>query len=887
MPINLIKKFHSLFGDKFLSQQESNAEDIEVALNKNEKYKNYHEKEQATSHTSNQILHTLSDGTTNKTSDELKYQRKQIEALVLGHNGDGVQELRASRTSMDAQNFDSLSSRLYHDFLTEKNNREKLRTELLSKIMRVVNVDDYGGDPTGQKDSTQAFADALADGNRMVTMSAGTYLTTGIKMPNNSRLVGQGADITIIKFMDNTPAENIGITNLKMSGYAKNISLENFSFNGNKFRQNKALKPAGGSRSSNIRLAGVTNGYVYNVKSYDALLHCIDVTYASDDYFYQGDGNRVPESLESKHVHIDNCEVYGCGDDGITTHHSRYLTITNCYAHTPTGGGNNNGIEIDDGSQFVFLSNNKTEGNFSGLEIKGHAAVSAARGVFVNGHVSIGDIRSYNIRHIGHHRPATDAKSKTAFDVSLNNCLALYPYYNGIYAGTSPRALLISAYRNVSVNNFTAIGDSRFAKLEGGKTDYTMPAIAVQFMAENVILNNINVTGFKDAGADIKFFGGANRGKRFVVNNVNIWNSSNKIGIASGGGIYDLKITNGNLTGNGPGNGIETYNNTTIISGVTADNYTNAAVIAKEKYNVVPTVVKGGFTGGSTGSAAVSPVSAVLASTGNSRAYDSRSYVIGSGYNSKAYGSRSGVISSLQSETTKGGHTQIVINSNRVKAPGNYHIVGGYSDKGEASTSNIKFDLSTYSGNLTLAGKITQNSADIAELFESQNGKAIELGTVVTLDGDKVRKAQPNDVPIGVISGTAALVANEKSYHHKDRFLKNEYGVTVTEHKQVSYLDDEGHEQFEWRDVPVENPDYDPSIEYMSRSERPEWNTVGLLGQIYTNVEKDVVAGDLVNGRAGIGYKDNVNGKGRVMKITTPYDDKKGFGIALVLWGVN
>ncbi|NJI03686.1 glycoside hydrolase family 55 protein, partial [Staphylococcus agnetis] len=307
MPINLIKKFHSLFGDKFLSQQESNAEDIEVALNKNEKYKNYHEKEQATSHTSNQILHTLSDGTTNKTSDELKYQRKQIEALVLGHNGDGVQELRASRTSMDAQNFDSLSSRLYHDFLTEKNNREKLRTELLSKIMRVVNVDDYGGDPTGQKDSTQAFADALADGNRMVTMSAGTYLTTGIKMPNNSRLVGQGADITIIKFMDNTPAENIGITNLKMSGYAKNISLENFSFNGNKFRQNKALKPAGGSRSSNIRLAGVTNGYVYNVKSYDALLHCIDVTYASDDYFYQGDGNRVPESLESKHVHIDNC----------------------------------------------------------------------------------------------------------------------------------------------------------------------------------------------------------------------------------------------------------------------------------------------------------------------------------------------------------------------------------------------------------------------------------------------------------------------------------------------------------------------------------------------------------------------------------------------------
>ncbi|MEJ7420143.1 hypothetical protein WL546_12900, partial [Staphylococcus warneri] len=85
-----------------------------------------------------------------------------------------------------------------------------------------------------------------------------------IKMPNNSRLVGQGKDITTIKFMDETPAENIGITNLKMSGGAENISLESFSFNGNKFRQNKTLKATGGSRSSNIRFAGVTNGYIYN-----------------------------------------------------------------------------------------------------------------------------------------------------------------------------------------------------------------------------------------------------------------------------------------------------------------------------------------------------------------------------------------------------------------------------------------------------------------------------------------------------------------------------------------------------------------------------------------------------------------------------------------------
>lgn len=885
---NLITKLHSYFSQKFVSQLENNFEQIKYWTNKSDDSFNEHLTTQKNAHTTDQIKHKTTKGEDVVLSNHENYQDELIEHLVLGHNGDGNNELKASHTSMDAQSFDSLHQRLYHDFLRESNAREELRADLTKKIQRIVNVDDFGGDPTGQKDSTKAFQDALGNGNVQVTMSGGTYLTTGIKMPNNSRLVGQGKDITTIKFMDSTPAENIGITNLRMSGHAENISLENFTFDGNKFRQNKSLKPTGGSRSSNIRFAGVTNGYIYNVKSHSALLHCIDVTYANDDYYYEGDGNRVPYALESKHIHIDNCETYACGDDSITTHHSRYITITNCYAHHPTiNGGNNNGIEIDDGSQFVFLSDNRTERNFGGVEIKAHATASAARCVFVNNHISIEDLRAYNIRHIGHHRSKTDAKSKTAYDVALNNCVALYPKYNGVYPGSTPRALLISAYRNVSVNNFTAIGDSDFGKLESGKIDTTMPVIAVQFMAENIILNNINITGFKNAGTDIKFFGGANRGKRFIVSNANIYNSSPKIGIASGGGIYDLKIINCNLKGTGTGNGIETYNNTTVISGVTADDYENAAVIAKEKYSVAPTVLKGGASIASTGGAGVANASAVIASTGGSKAYSNRSFVLGSGANSKSYGSRSGIINSLTSETDKSGHTQLIINSNRVKSPGNYHVVGGYGSKGGPSTSNIKFDLSTYSGNLTLAGQLKQDSADIAELFESQNGLAIDLGTIVTLDGDKIRKAQPSDEPIGVISGTAALVANEKTFHHKDRFLKNEYGVTITNRKQVEFVDDEGNVSFEWRDVPVENPDYDDSISYESRSERPEWNTVGLLGQIYTNIEKDVIPGDYINGRAGVGYKDNVNGKGRVMKITSEYTEERGCAIALVLWGAK
>nr|WP_259336011.1 peptidase G2 autoproteolytic cleavage domain-containing protein [Staphylococcus devriesei] len=877
---DLITKLHSSFGSKFAGQIQQNFETIKGWIGDLESNVNSHKTKDDKAHKSSQI--TYSDTTV---ESYLDYLNGKTTNLVLGHNGDGISELKASRTSIDGNNHDDLSNRLFYDFQKQKKSMDELRKEFELKLKRNVSVDDFGADPTGQQDSTKAFEQALGNGNVTVNMSAGTYLTTGIKMPNNSRLVGQGKEITTIKLMNSTPASNCGITNLKMSGMAKNISLENFTFDGNKFRQS-GLKPAGGSRSSNIRFAGVKGGYIYNVISHDALLHGIDVTYASDEYYYQGDGNRVPQSLESQYVHIDNCEVYAFGDDGITTHHSRNLTISNCYAHHPTiTGGNNNGIEIDDGSQFVFLSDNKTERNFGGLEIKAHATASAARCVFVNNHQSLEDLRSYNIRHIGHHRKKTDSLTKTADTVVLNNCIALYPKYNGVYPGETPRALVVSAFRNVTINNFTAIGDDDFGKLSGGKFDSTLPAIAIQFMSGNVILNNINIMDFKNAGSDIRIFGGDNRGYRQVISNFNILNSSKKVGIMGGAGVYELKITNGNIKGNGTGNAIETYNNTTEISGVSVDYYDYAAVIAGEKYKVAPTVFKGPFSASTTGSAAVADKSAVIASSGGSKAYSPRSFVIGSGVKSKAMGSRSGVINSLSSETDRHSHAQTIFNSRNVKSPGSYHTVSGYNDKGNPSTSNIKIDFNTLKGDLTLAGQLRQNNADIAEYFESQSGQAIELGMIVTLDGSKIRKAQPSDKPIGVISGTAALIANDKTYHHKSRYLQNEYGVTVTKRVQREFIDDDGNSQFEWRDVPIENPEYDETLDYVARSDRPEWNAVGLLGQIYTNVEQDVVAGDYINGKAGIGFKDNEKGIGRVMEITTPYTQERGYAIALVLWG--
>jgi len=862
-PIELGQKFRHMVMSNFKELQYYYGQVLDIV--KDHKTKDKH------AHNAKQIDYKLTN-----VHNELQYQDGRIETLVIGHNGDGVEEVKDSRTALDGTNQNLLSQRLKYDFEIIKNKMEENFDYLNKKIERIVNVNDYGADPTGKEDSTQAFKEALRGGNVHVHMTAGTYKVTGIKLPNNTLLSGEGKDITTIRFADETPAENIVVTNEDMSGQAHNIGIKDFTVNGNKWRQNKKFKAAGGSLSSNVRFAGVKHGFASNIKSVDALLHGFDVTYASDPYFYEGDGVRVNEELESKYIHIDNCEASGFGDDGITTHHSRYLLITNSYLHHATGGGNNNGIEIDDGSQHVMLNNNMTEMNYGGVEVKAHATTSAPSNILINNHMSIHDSRAYNLRHIGHHR-AGDVKSKTAHSLMLNNCTAIEPYDNKVYPNTSPRALVISAYRNVQINNFSAIGD--------GKYTSNQPVIVAQFMSENVMFNGLNITGFKNASADVKLYGGSNRGKKFTISNVNIWNSSANRGIAGGAGLYDIRIVNCNLQGQGTGNGIELYNHTAEIIGVHANSYANSAKIGANNYATVPTFLKGGLNGGTSGSSALSNRSAIFASTGGSFAHSARSWVAGSGANSQARGSRSAVLNSLESETSFGQYCQTILNSRGVKIRDNYMFAMGYGTDG-ARYENTKIQIKGTTGNIQTKGTVSsgQNFGDYAEYFESQSGQEIKNGYIVTLDGRYIRKANSNDTPIGVISGTAGVILGDQMFHHKDKYLKDEFGVTQTELQTKEWQDDEGNWYSEEIDVPIPNPEWEEyESEYVERSQRPEWNVVGLMGQVFTRIDSTVSVNDYIKPNKGVGTKDNNNGFYRVLEITTPYDNEKEYGVAVVL----
>src|SRR5699024_9392872 len=139
------------------------------------------------------------------------------------------------------------------------------------------------------------------------------------------------------------------------------------------------------------------------------------------------------------------------------------------------------------------------------------------------------------------------------------------------------------------------------------------------------------------------------------------------------------------------------YNHTAEIIGCHADNYKNPTVIGGKEYATVPTFLKGGFNGGTTGSSALSNRSAIFASTGGSFAHSARSWVAGSGANSHARGSRSAVLNSLESETSSGRYVQTIVNSRGVKTEDNYVFAMGYGTDG-AKYENTKFQIKGTSG---------------------------------------------------------------------------------------------------------------------------------------------------------------------------------------------
>jgi hypothetical protein len=419
-----------------------------------------------------------------------------------------------------------------------KPNLDEEYNKLQSKINREVNVADYGAAGDGVTDDTKAFNKAIGNGRVKVNVPEGVYITKGITLPSWTCLVGEGKGVTTIKLHNESPKGTRLVTNRNHRRGNRNILVEGMSLDWNVERIGSEPKTSTwGNHSSCLTYANVTYGWVKGVEAINPGLHCFDIS--STLYNYSGDGYRARGG--SKYIWLDNLNGYGFGDDGITTHHSENIFISNSHMCDPSGRAhkkgfsNSNGIEIDDGSQNVWLVNNSSARCFGGVEVKAHHNSSAGNNVQIIGHLSMNDNRSYNFRHIGHHK-STDPMSRTAKNIRATNLVAIVPIRTDLYTDSTPRGLVVSAFNNVVINNFTLIGDPKY--------DYTgNPVIAIQYRARNVVLQNISIRDFKKADDNIKIFGGINRADRIRIRNVTVQNSAPEV-VNQGLGIKDVSIDN-------------------------------------------------------------------------------------------------------------------------------------------------------------------------------------------------------------------------------------------------------------------------------------------------------------------------------------------------------
>lgn len=143
-------------------------------------------------------------------------------------------------------------------------------------------------------------------------------------------------------------------------------------------------------------------------------------------------------------------------------------------------------------------------------------------------------------------------------------------------------------------------------------------------------------------------------------------------------------------------------------------------------------------------------------------------------------------------------------------------------------------------GSLYIAGSYNTLGADYSEHEEWADGNPDNedrAGHFVTYVGNKIRYANSDDDYIlGVVSATPSLIGDSDIGYWRGRFETDVFGRVIYEKAEVvrHRVNDKGEDE-EYtviEDVPKIASDYDPTREYIPRSQRPEWSPVGTHGKL-------------------------------------------------------
>jgi len=169
-------------------------------------------------------------------------------------------------------------------------------------------------------------------------------------------------------------------------------------------------------------------------------------------------------------------------------------------------------------------------------------------------------------------------------------------------------------------------------------------------------------------------------------------------------------------------------------------------------------------------------------------------------------------------------------------------------------------------GALIIEGAITQNGADYAEYFEWADGNGSSedrIGISVKLDGAKIVPSTSSDntaTIIGVVSGNAGVLGDAAYIKWQGKFLKDDYGRVIREtYTNTEWTVEEFEHSYQTDYIPSDltvpsdavvvsrdnnnnlftrkkvNPNWDATATYIPRSERKEWDAIGIMGKLRIN----------------------------------------------------
>jgi hypothetical protein len=177
-------------------------------------------------------------------------------------------------------------------------------------------------------------------------------------------------------------------------------------------------------------------------------------------------------------------------------------------------------------------------------------------------------------------------------------------------------------------------------------------------------------------------------------------------------------------------------------------------------------------------------------------------------------------------------------------------------------------------GNAYADGSWNGGGADYAEYFEWKDGNSDSqdrTGYTVVLDGNKIKLATSDDAAanvIGAVSVNPSVIGDSDIDQWKGKYLKDEFGAYQTEEYTETWWIDENNIKQSYNtdkipdDVTVPddatvdtkdakdnmlvrrklNPDYDADQAYVSREDRKEWATIGMMGKL--RIRKGQPTGD-------------------------------------------